>query len=90
MNDWTQTDFDAIVVGTGPGGATVARELSKRGKKVLVLERGSGKPIQGTILQFLSFWGDSGKEPVYHPAVPGSLPSNHIRREFDCLICRCF
>ncbi|OGO29833.1 MAG: glucose-methanol-choline oxidoreductase [Chloroflexi bacterium RBG_16_54_18] len=55
MNDWTQTDFDAIVVGTGPGGATVARELSKRGKKVLVLERGSGKPIQGTILQFFSF-----------------------------------
>lgn len=31
---------DTIVVGSGPGGATVARELSGRGKKVLLLERG--------------------------------------------------
>ena len=31
---------DVVVVGTGPGGATVARELSNKGKKVLLLERG--------------------------------------------------
>jgi choline dehydrogenase-like flavoprotein len=31
---------DVIVVGSGPGGATVARELAHRGKKVLLLERG--------------------------------------------------
>lgn len=28
------------MVGTGPSGATVARELSRRGKKILILERG--------------------------------------------------
>ncbi len=31
---------DVVVVGSGPGGATVARELAGRGKKVLLLERG--------------------------------------------------
>ncbi len=31
---------DIIIVGTGPGGATMARELSNQGKKILLLERG--------------------------------------------------
>ena len=33
-------EYDVIVVGTGPGGATVARELARRKKSVLMLERG--------------------------------------------------
>lgn len=37
--------FDAIIAGSGPGGAVVANELSKRGKKVLILEWGSGEDI---------------------------------------------
>ncbi len=31
---------DTLIVGTGPGGATIARELAGRGKKVLILEKG--------------------------------------------------
>jgi choline dehydrogenase-like flavoprotein len=33
-------ETDVVVVGSGPGGATVARELAKSGKKVFILERG--------------------------------------------------
>jgi choline dehydrogenase-like flavoprotein len=33
-------DADVIVVGSGPGGATLARELAGRGRSVLLLERG--------------------------------------------------
>ena len=43
-------NIDVIVVGSGPGGATVARELSLRNKKVLILERGDNNPLTG------SFW----------------------------------
>ena len=32
--------FDVAIIGTGAGGATVARELSKKGLKVLILEKG--------------------------------------------------
>ena len=42
--------IDVIVVGTGPGGATVAKELSQRNKKVLILEWGDNAPLTG------SFW----------------------------------
>ena len=34
------SQVDVIVAGSGPGGATVARDLALRGKKVLLLERG--------------------------------------------------
>jgi choline dehydrogenase-like flavoprotein len=32
--------YDYIIVGTGPGGAPVARDLAKEGRSVLILERG--------------------------------------------------
>lgn len=46
--------FDAIVVGSGPSGATVAKELSKRGKRVLILERGGNAPFKGGLLGTVS------------------------------------
>ena len=42
-------EFDAIVVGSGPGGASVAKELSRNGKRVLILEWGDNDPVRGTI-----------------------------------------
>lgn len=49
--EMNQTNYDLLVVGTGPGGATVARETAKNGKKVLLLEWGDKKPITGTKTQ---------------------------------------
>jgi choline dehydrogenase-like flavoprotein len=45
-------EFDAIVVGTGPGGSSVARELAMAGKNVLIIERGDFDPVKGSAMQF--------------------------------------
>ena len=50
----SQTAYDAIVVGTGPGGATVARELARRNKRVLMIERGPGGRIRGDLRQYIA------------------------------------
>jgi len=54
MDALKKISFDAIIVGSGPGGAAVTHELNKHGKKVLVLEKGSGDKIKGTLLQCAS------------------------------------
>jgi glycine/D-amino acid oxidase-like deaminating enzyme len=51
MAEVSGQEFDVIVVGSGPGGATVARGLSRRGQRVLILERGRNAPIRGTATQ---------------------------------------
>ena len=43
-------EYDAIVVGSGAGGATVARELAIKGKQVLLLERGGRVDMMGNTL----------------------------------------
>ncbi|MGH8600954.1 MAG: NAD(P)-binding protein, partial [Burkholderiales bacterium] len=32
--------YDLIVIGSGPGGATLAHRLASSGEKILILERG--------------------------------------------------
>lgn len=44
-------EYDAVIAGSGPGGATVARELSKKGKRILILEWGDNDPVKGTFAQ---------------------------------------
>jgi len=67
MKAFESTEFDAIVVGTGPGGGTVARELARRGWKVLILERGPGKPLKGSAAQFLSLAMVPGRSLHFTP-----------------------
>jgi choline dehydrogenase-like flavoprotein len=41
-----QREYDAIIVGSGTGGATIARELSRQRRKVLILERGGNVALK--------------------------------------------
>ena len=61
MNSGNHNEFDVIVAGSGPGGGSVAKELSKQGAKVLILEKGPGTPIKGTPLQAASIAMIPGK-----------------------------
>lgn len=42
-----EKEYDVIVVGSGPGGATVAREMSRMKRKVLLIERGGNWKFLG-------------------------------------------
>jgi choline dehydrogenase-like flavoprotein len=62
----SRSSFDVIVVGTGPGGASVARELAARGVKVVMLEQGSAAPIKGTLGQMAAMAAVPGKGAFVH------------------------
>ena len=48
--------YDFIVVGSGAGGATLAWELTKRGREVLILEKGSDIKKLGSFRDILNFY----------------------------------
>jgi choline dehydrogenase-like flavoprotein len=58
MADSVRRQAEIVVVGSGPGGASVARQLARAGKKVLLLERGQDyrrKRYYGTYLGPLAY-----------------------------------
>ncbi len=59
--------YDAIVVGSGPGGASVARGLSNQGARVLILEWGGGEAFDGSQSQALTMIGVPGKNVLMTP-----------------------
>jgi len=65
--------YDAIAIGTGPGGATVARELARRGKKLLILEWGPGGEIRGTASQYIRESMLPGKSLLLTPQLLGMV-----------------
>ncbi len=59
--------YDCIIVGAGPAGASAAYHLSKRGHRVLLLEKSSlprYKPCGGGVSPQIAEWFDFDFEPV--------------------------
>ena len=52
--------YDFIVVGSGAGGATLAMELAKKGKSVLVVERGIREEKVGGVMDAIRFYDFKG------------------------------
>lgn len=48
--------YDCIVVGSGTAGAVIARELSGRGQRVLIIERGQYIPLKESVMTFGSIF----------------------------------
>jgi choline dehydrogenase-like flavoprotein len=73
MHAVIEAEFDAIVVGSGPGGGSVAKELSQQGWKILILEKGSGEPVAGTILQTICMALVPGRSLHFTPQLLGLI-----------------
>lgn len=58
--------FDAIVAGSGPGGASAARAMARGGMRVLILEQGSAAPVAGTVGQMARFAAIPGRGAFVH------------------------
>ena len=52
-------NYEFLIIGSGAGGSTLACELSKRGKSVLVIEKGKRENNIGTIKDCLRYYDTS-------------------------------
>ncbi len=48
--------YEFVIVGSGAGGATLAKELSRKGKQVLLIERGKHEEKVGTTRDSLRYY----------------------------------
>src|SRR5262249_11143588 len=62
----SSSSYDAVIVGSGPGGATVARELARRSRRVLVLEQGDAAALKGTAADMAKIAAVPGKGLFLH------------------------
>lgn len=49
-------ETEIVIVGSGTAGATLAKELAKKGKKVIVIEKGRREKNLGTMRDGLRFY----------------------------------
>ncbi len=66
-------EYDAVIAGSGPGGATVARELAGKGKKVLILEWGDFDPVRGKVVETVKRALLPGKGLLLTPQLVGMI-----------------
>ena len=52
------TSFDIVIIGSGAGGGTIARELAGTGAKILIVERGDFIPQEDHNCNPVSVWKD--------------------------------
>jgi choline dehydrogenase-like flavoprotein len=79
--------YDAVVVGAGISGSIIANELSKAGKRVLVLEAGPGEDVtlagyEAYVERFYGTWAKDNQSPYPRNAnapMPRSTDARKIR-----------
>jgi len=69
MQNRVNRSYDTIVVGTGPGGASVARHLVAAGDRVLILEWGGDEPVTGGLVQMARELGWPGRSLLVAPGL---------------------
>ena len=65
MSANTSESYDVIIVGSGPGGASVANQLSQTGKRILMLEWGDNAKIRGSLFQLALNAGIPGQSLLF-------------------------